>query len=542
MKNRKGFLLLTIVMAIVTSCTTTAQNEKTKSYGEIALEESVKPVRPGIPGERPFWNEYSKRFIYAPAFDFKPIENAAKYLFDIVSIDSSTTYSCEANKPYKPLTPVWVDLPVGSYHLKVTGVDNDGKDVGVAGERDFYRAAPFNGIYHETSIPYDSSAKIALKSLLNKDYLNYWLEHKSPDPSYKLYRYPSKIYSALVIGAVAHTKLTEGTAEAQRSETLARIIADNMLSISFKKGTPLEFFPPTYHGYDEIYNKKPDSHMQHEHNMITYGADAGNAYLDLYDLTGDLKYFEAAKNIASTYLKTQLDNGSWYLYVNNQTGEAVEEHITIPTEIINFFDRLRIDYATPQLEEATKKAFDYTMGNPVKTFDWHGQFEDVKARKPYQNLSREQACNLAVYLFRNNPGKEDLKLAEELIRYAEDQFVIWERPKPVFNANRNPGALPQNWVTPSVQEQYVFWRPIARSSGIMIDTFWEAYKTTGKDIYLAKAKSLANTFFIVQKMHNGDYPTHFTEHKMNFWLNNVVYPAKFLMNLEKNLTSENQSL
>lgn len=73
----------------------------------------------------------------------------------------------------------------------------------------------------------------------------------------------------------------------------------------------------------------------------------------------------------------------------------------------------------------------------------------------------------------------------------------------------------------------------------MIDTFWEAYDTTGKEMYLAKAKSLANTFLIVQKMHNGDYPTHFTEHKMNFWLNNVVYPAKVMMNLQRNLEGEN---
>ena len=144
-------------------------------------------------------------------------------------------------KPYEPLIPVWAELPVGSYQIQVTGVAKDGKAVGVAAEREFYRAAPFDGIYHEASIPYDSSAAIALNSLFHKDYLNHWLEHKSPDPSYKLYRYPSKIYSALIIGAVAYARLTEGTAESQRSENLARIIADNMLSISFKEGAPWNF-------------------------------------------------------------------------------------------------------------------------------------------------------------------------------------------------------------------------------------------------------------------------------------------------------------
>ncbi|MEX2336278.1 MAG: hypothetical protein WD555_03305 [Fulvivirga sp.] len=535
MINKIIVSVLIPLVGLVSSCATTAQNEENKSYGERALEESAIPVRPGIPGERPFWNGYSKRFIYAPAFDFKEVENSELYKFELVALEDSTQYSFESKKPYDPLSPVWTDLPVGSYNLLVTGISEGGDILSVAGKREFYRAASFDGIYHETSAHYDSSARVALSSLLHKDYLEYWLEHKAPDPSYVLYRYPSKIYSALVIGAVSHARLTEGTPEAERSVNLARIIADNLLSISFKEGTPLEFFPPTYHGYDKIFDKKPDSHMQHEHNMITYAADAGNAYLDLYDLTGDQKYLQAAKNIANTYLKTQLENGSWYLYVSNKTGDPIEEPLTIPTEIINYFDRLRGEYNVEGLEEATRKALAYTMDNPVKTFDWHGQFEDVKARKPYQNLSREQACNLAMYLFRNNSSKENIELAEELLRFSEDQFVIWEKPEPLLNSKRGPGGLPQNWITPSVQEQYVFWRPIARSSGIMIETFWEAYKASGEEIYLAKAKSLANTFLIVQEMHNGDYPTHFTKHKMNFWLNNVVYPAKVLMNFENNM-------
>jgi hypothetical protein len=534
MKNKNICFLLACVLGFP-ACQTAAEKTHSKGFGEISREQSVVPIRPGVPGERPFWNGYSKRFIYAPAFDFKKVENADIYLFKIASLDSADSFTFESEAPYAPLSPVWKDMEVGNYEVKVTGVSENGESVGLAGKRKFYRAAPFGGIYHETSARYDSSARVALSSLLHKDYLDYWLEHQQPDPSYVLYRYPSKIYSALIIGAVTHARLSEGTPEAARSVQLARIIADNMLSISFAEGTPLEFFPPTYHGYDRIFDRKPNSHMQHEHNMITYGADAGNAYLDIYDLTGDEKYLQAAKNIASTYLKNQLENGSWYLYVNNQTGEPIEEIITIPTEIINYFDRLSKDYNMQGLDKATHSALAYTVENPVKTFNWHGQFEDVKARKPYQNLSREQACNLAMYLFRNDPTKENIELAEELIRFSEDQFVIWEKPEPLLNSKRGPGGLPQNWITPSVQEQYVFWRPIARSSGIMIEAFREAYKATGKEIYLAKAKSLANTFFVVQKLHNGDYPTHFTKYKMNFWLNNVVYPAKVLMNFENEI-------
>ena len=222
--------------------------------------------------------------------------------------------------------------------------------------------------------------------------------------------------------------------------------------------------------------------------------------------------------------------------MNNKTGEKIEDNVAIPTAMINYFNRLRKDYEVEGLEEATEAALDYVMENPVKTFNWQGQFEDISARQPYENQSREQACDLAIYLLKNNrDDPESVSLAEELIRYSEDQFVIWERPKPIIAPEKNPGSLPQNWITPSVQEQYAYWRPISRAAGIMVDTYWEAYVATGKERYLAKAKSIANTFPEVQQYHDGNYVTHFTKHKMNFWLNNAVYPAKVLMNFERNL-------
>ena len=39
------------------------------------------------------------------------------------------------------------------------------------------------------------------------------------------------------------------------------------------------------------------------------------------------------------------------------------------------------------------------MENPVRTFDWSAQFDDARQRKPYQNLSKHEACEFAGYLF-----------------------------------------------------------------------------------------------------------------------------------------------
>ena len=46
-------------------------------------DDTTQVVRPGIPGERPFWNINAHRFIYAPAFDLPEVEGAASYRFAI---------------------------------------------------------------------------------------------------------------------------------------------------------------------------------------------------------------------------------------------------------------------------------------------------------------------------------------------------------------------------------------------------------------------------------------------------------------------------
>ncbi len=520
-----------------------AQFGTKKNNGQIALQESVVPVRPGIPGKTPFWNANAHQFIYAPAFDFKAVQNAIKYRYEIKCEDKSV-HNFDSNVPYSPLSKVWIAMPTGFFELKVIALSTKSDSIGLAGSGKYYKAAYFNGPYHKPIMPYDKSATIALDNLMHKDYVNYWLTKKVPDPDYPIYRYPAKIFSALIVGAVTHARLKPNTIDAKRSTEIAGIVADYLISISFPKGSLWEYYPPTYYGYSSKIGRKPGGHVQLSTNFTIMGADAGNAYLDLYDLTGNEKYLLAAKRIAQTYLKNQLKNGSWYLYVNHETGKPLAENIAIPTSFINYFDRLRKDYNVSGLENATRKAFNWIMENPVKTFNWQGQFEDVKALPPYKRQSREQACDFAIYLLRNHKQTE---LAQELIRFAEDQFVIWEKPLPITihdnpDPEKSPGWNSKNWITPSVQEQYGFFMPVSRAAGVMMEAYWHAYATTKKEIYLAKAQSIANALTLVQKEHHGDYPTMFTKYPMNFWLNSVVYPAKTMMRLQNNLEKLNKNL
>ncbi|MDF3076454.1 MAG: hypothetical protein K0S09_343 [Sphingobacteriaceae bacterium] len=530
--NKKTIYVLIAFAATVAGCKSlNGTNTNEKSLGEIAKQESATPIRPGKPGVAPFWNAKAHQFIYAPAFDYKLVPGAVKYQYKVRSLVDSSDHNFESDVPYTPLSKIWTALPIGFFTLEVNGLSATGANLGTAGKGKYYHAAYFNGPYYEPVMPYDKSAMIALDTLFNRSYVNYWYTHKVPDPDYVNYRYPAKIISALVIGAVTYARLKPNTPEATRSTELAKTIADYLLSIRYPKGSAWEYFVPTYYG--PRIGKDPKSHMQLTNNFTIMGVDAGNAFLDLYNLNGDKKYLEAAKQIAQTYLKTQLPSGTWYQFVNYQTGEPTAPNLTIPTSIINYLGRMTREYKMDGLENATTKAVNWVMENPVKTFNWQGQFEDVYARPPYENLAREQACDMAVYLFTN---KKDFKLADELLRFSEDQFIIWEKPVPItIGKYKGPSYNSNSWITPNVLEQYVYWMPVGRSAGVMVDAYHQAYKATHNEMYLAKAKAIANAFTLNQKLHNGNYDTYFTKYVLDGWLNSTVYPAKVLMNLQNDL-------
>src|SRR3954470_1135740 len=111
-----------------------------QGFHQQAVEESLVPIRPGVPGKKPFLNAQAKQFIWAPAFDFKAVDGANAYRF-VATGEDGVAHSFEAAEPSAPLTPIWKDLPVGATSMKVEALDAPGgKAIGVAGERQFHRA------------------------------------------------------------------------------------------------------------------------------------------------------------------------------------------------------------------------------------------------------------------------------------------------------------------------------------------------------------------------------------------------------------------
>jgi maltose/maltodextrin transport system substrate-binding protein len=256
-------------------------------------------------------------------------------------------------------------------------------------------------------------------------------------------------------------------------------------------------------------------------------------------------------------VKRQRPDGTWPLKVDNRTGEPAADIDLIPSVVISFLDRLVTRYGGDAGEggaaavtaavtaakvttyaSARDRAVRWVRGNPAQTFNWQAQFDDAKLRGPYQNLSKHEACEFAGYLFLHardrrgsttgsasgGGGREDVALAEEIVRFAEDQFVVWEHPPAVRPRFEN--LAPRHWITPCSTEQYAMFEPISGSSAFMIVAYVRAARATGDRTYLAKAESLANALTVAQQRHGGRYPTRMVDEDLLYWLNSTVNTAR----------------
>lgn len=527
-----------------------------KRFHEEAIKESMIPVRPGKPGKSPFWNAYARRFINVPSFDFNSVKGAIKYRFEAKSDANSKEYSFETKNTWDLLTPIWEKLPVGLVYLTVKGLNEEDEVIGVAGKRRFYRAAVFNGPYQKPVMDYKSSAVKNLKLLFEQRHVQRWLTEKTPDTNFTKYCYPSKTEGAIIQGMTMYSKLCPEN-DKEKVLLIAKNVAKHLMNLSQPAGSPLEYFPPTYVdlGSGAKYYELGLARKRKDQIMMVYPAHAGNAYLDLFEVTREKEFYNAAIRIADTYQKLQLDSGTWPLMIYLYTGKASTKDLLIPKDVIKYFNRLINDYDMKQYTGSREKAFNWMMENPMKSFKWEGQFEDATLSTNYSNLEQGKPLNFAQLLFERAPEHpEYIELAEELIRFAEDQFVVWEKPLPreMFRTPTQP--VPgirfnsDKWLTPCVLEQYGWFLPVDGNICNMISTCQMAFEVTGKELYLVKACSLADNLTYFQKMGGGIYsnytiktaPRTTPPANWNGWINGSIHTSLTMLRLGNYLEIKNK--
>jgi maltose/maltodextrin transport system substrate-binding protein len=485
-------------------------------------EEYLTPIRPGIPGKSPFWNGHAFRFMYVPSFGLSEVKGAESYRF-VCKTEEGDEYAFTSHEPWAPLTPVWEQIPVGNISLTVEGLDAAGDAVGTAGSRTFYRAAGFSGSSRAPACGYAESARRALDYLYSRPHYQRWLTQGDPDPAYELYCYPSKIVGAVIRSMAIYSEVCEKP----DALDIAVRAAEYLIGISEPAGAPFEFFPPTYAD-----DRETDRYMDKGQIMMIYPAEAAAAYLRLHDARPENRFLEAAERIADTYVMHQLPSGSWPLKTMTATGERASDNECMPTGIISLFEKLITGHGRSRFAQSRDAAFQWMCDNPLRDFHWEGQFEDSPLSKDYSNLAKGHATAVACYLLDHtgdDAGYADL--AEEILRFAEDQFVVWERPAPDHTCD------PPSWITPCSLEQYKCYIPIGASTAIMISAWVKAHSVTGKDIYIEKARAMADTVTVVQDTETGRYPTYWYTEALGKegWINCATYVASTMLEFDEYL-------
>lgn len=490
-KNKKTLLAALAIAMVCPAMSAQLPKFNYKKLQRQANKEYLKPIRPGYEGKNPYWNGYSIKFTYAPAFDFKEVEGAEKYLYTVSKGDRKWTF--KDKKPCHALSPIWKEIPCGDVVLKVEALDKKGRVIAQAGERKFIRDFPFTGNYPGPVRSYKETAVKALLFIHHIPAIQNWKNQCEPDMSYKLNTYPAKSIGGTIRCEMMLAKLVPSQRE--DAIAIARSAADFLIRESQPEGTPLAYFPPTYYGglHASAYNEGKMMSME--------ATKASNALLDLYDETGDKKYYDHVIGILNTYKKMQRPDGSFPIKLVVETGDPENDVSARLHPILGLARRIHDQYGVDNYEQMRLAGEKWMNEVAFKDFDMVPQFEDIPAKvEPYKDMTHWTCVPYATYMLNGSSISRDrLEEAKTLIAFGEDQFTNWE-------GFPNEDGL-YTYYTPGVIEQYYYRTPIDDSAASMASAYMALYQKTGDKLALAKAKALMDEVTKVQLPEAGLIPT-----------------------------------
>lgn len=511
-------------------------NFKEQAFNEYNSEEFA--IRPGGIKGRGFWNVNSTQFIFAPCFGFPIIPKANGYLFTATDINKKV-HTFKAERPTASLAPIWKDIPTGMVELKVESLDKDEKPQYLAGARTFFKADGFPGRENlpEKASSYRECAMKAFRYVFNEDFNQHWLLHGTPDPFYPHNVYPSKTIASIVKAMISYSKLDPENSE--KAMKIATNAADYLLSITYGDDTPVPGLPPTYSfknlDFDTVDKTAPMAKNRTDKIMMIYPASAGNAYLALSDATGDKKYFDAAMRIADYYKNNVLECGSWYLMLSTEDGEPEsKDNVCASYGILDFLHEVYKKTGDNIWRTLEENYFKNLQAKRFECYNWEGQFEDILLSGSYTNLTHIDADDVINYITKNfSDDAEKVEDAKELMRFVEDQFVVWGKFSP-WNTHFDPEK--DYWYSPAGVEQYYWYVPIDGSTAKIMNAFLDVYSLTKDPLLLEKACALGDMLTRMQDKDSGLIPTHWMkkdciENVENFWVNCLIGSATHLMRL-----------
>ena len=507
-----------LILSAAVSIFTPAEPERDAALESMVAEDVVKPVRPVGVGGQVQWNGNALWFQYPPIFDFPAVPNADGYRYVIIDA-AGRSHVFSTDTPRISLEGIWPQMPSGRTEVWCEATKGGLYAYGRS-QRTFWRMSHYrpNG-YPAAPRTYAEAVDLAYRYLLTMPSMKRFVETGRPDTNYWHNCYPSKMHSATVQAMIRFARRSpEHRGPAMR---LARTAADYLLSISFPDGAPLAGFAPTYEGDSTPAAKKYAGEV-----MLGYPASVGLAFLAMYGESNDEKYRTAAEKIASRYLTLQGNDGTWALKMDVATGAPIGRNRLIPSAVMAFMNEMSRLTSDARYQSASDKAFGFFERGPLRDWNWEGQFEDMEPTEKFVNLTLHGPVSAALHILKRWPHDQArLAQARELARFAEDQFVAWERP---YECERLTlvGNSYYDWlVKPAVVEQYHYREVVDSAAARMSRLFLRLHQVTGSPLDLAKAKTLADSIVRTQ-CPNGRIPTLWTANghscEQDDWINCMV--------------------
>jgi hypothetical protein len=208
--------------------------------------------------------------------------------------------------------------------------------------------------------------------------------------------------------------------------------------------------------------------------------------------------------------------------------------------VLNFLHNFYVRTGEECWHELETNYYRYIEKNSLENYNWEGQFEDAALTANYSNLTHINADQMISYISLNmSDDKEMLAEAETLMRFVEDQFVVWGDHAP-WNPHLGGGKYSYGdyWYSPAGLEQYGWYVPIDGSTITIIRAMIDLYSANNNPLLLEKACALADSITRVQDPETGVIPTHWMARDCmkklkNFWLNCHIATAFGMMKIAK---------
>ena len=521
-----------------------------------AVAQANQPLFVAEPGGREFWYwrwviSGSLSCIHPPFFEVKEMPGAVKYRIALKHRDGKE-YAFEADKPWRPLTPIWKDLPydtyTGGYRLSVTGLDADGKPLATPAEfhkwtrrtpeelpeaekvkidhgwfshgrkvKGEYKAKsvwyvpdkpitiakrrPFDGPYVAPVPPAEARARILQAARWMRDgigtaeYRGLLRSWESVGGSVEsLFRGGGR-----AIGNALALQLADDPAERQGTRLLLDAVGNLLIGDQECNA-----------GLNRLYANHTCMHIWD-----------GGAFLDMFAATGADKYRQSALRTARECVYYQLPDGAFGGAGPETLGNGARKGGAVPpawmgghwwpdgmsTEIRSFnpaaflwfLGRLRRDLKTNDFLENEQRAMKYVRWNLANDFFW---VEDGPHTPPLDypapNHSHIVQYLLLYLLQYAAPEDRDLKLIEQLALWCEDRNVIWDRVWDRYKGPTSGGS-----------------KDGGRSGGApaeilarMAHIYGRLWQATKNPLHRAKAESLLSVVLAAQDPRTGDIPMH----------------------------------